>query len=165
MKVEAHLDRDPQTLNKVLNVEMDKLAGTIHFDPIWKAKPAAQTFKIAIAGLIINKKHVTGDVGTALQRAYKTDSMTAELIKKSGCERDLFDIIDWENFGIVFRNMKETDKIKLFKMSHGMLPVMCQQLRFEYATSNTCSVCNTTKETIHSTNAPMPNQKYRGLED
>ena len=61
VKVEAHLDRDPQTLNKVLNVEMDKLADTVHFDP-WKAKPAAQTFESAIAEIIINKKCVTGDV-------------------------------------------------------------------------------------------------------
>ena len=27
LKVEAHLDREPHTLNKVLNIEMDKLAG------------------------------------------------------------------------------------------------------------------------------------------
>ena len=41
MTVEAHLDRDTQTLNKFLNIEMDKLAGTVHFDPIWKSKPVA----------------------------------------------------------------------------------------------------------------------------
>ena len=49
VKVEAHLDRDPQTLNEVLNVEMNKLVDTVHFDSIWKAKPAAQTFESAIA--------------------------------------------------------------------------------------------------------------------
>ena len=74
--------------------------------------------------------------------------MKAELIKTKGWDRDLFKIIDWDNFGIVFRNMKETDKIQLFKMSHGMLPVMRQQLCFEYATSNICPVCNATEETI-----------------
>ena len=74
--------------------------------------------------------------------------MKDDLIKTNGWERDLFDIIDWDNFGIVFRNMKETDKIQLFKMSNGMLPVMRQQLRFEYATSNMCPVCNATEETI-----------------
>ena len=41
VKVEANLDRDPQTLNEVLNVEMNKLVDTVHFDSIWKAKPAA----------------------------------------------------------------------------------------------------------------------------
>ena len=140
VKVEAHLDRDPQTLHEVLNVEMDELADTVHFDPTWKTQPAAQTFESAIAEIIINKTRVTGDVGAALQRAYKADSMKTELIKTNGWERDLFDIIDWDNFGVVFRNMKEIDKIQLFKMSHGMLPVMRQQLRFEYATSNMCHI-------------------------
>ena len=32
LKVEAHLDREPHTLNKVLNIEMDKLAGTVHLN-------------------------------------------------------------------------------------------------------------------------------------
>ena len=52
----------------------------------------------------------------ALQHAYKADIMKTEIIKTNGWERDLFDIIDWDNFGIVFRNMKDTDKIQLFKM-------------------------------------------------
>jgi len=59
VKVEAHLDRDPQTLHEVLNVEMDELADTVHFDPTWKAQPAAQTFESAIAEIIINKTRVT----------------------------------------------------------------------------------------------------------
>ena len=42
------------------------------------------------------------------------NSMKSKLIKMNGWERDLFDTIDWENVGIVFRNMKETDKIQLF---------------------------------------------------
>ena len=41
VKVEVHLDRDPHTVNEVLNVEMDELAGTVHFDPLWKSKTAA----------------------------------------------------------------------------------------------------------------------------
>ena len=44
--------------------------------------------------------------------------------------------------------MTETDKIQFFKMSHGMLPVMRQQLRFKYATSNTFPASNATDETI-----------------
>ena len=44
--------------------------------------------------------------------------------------------------------MDETDKIQLFKMSHDMLPVMWQQLRFEYTTSNMCPICNAMSETI-----------------
>ena len=92
---------------------MDELADTVYFDPLWKAKPAAQTFEIALAEIIMNKTRVTGDVGASLQRAYKADSMKTELIKTNGWERDLFDIIDWDNFGVVFRKMKETDKIQL----------------------------------------------------
>ena len=70
--------------------------------------------------------------------------MKAKIIKKNEWEQDLFDIIEWDNFGIVFHNMKEIDKIQLFKISHGMLPVM----RHQYATSNMYPVCNATKETI-----------------
>jgi hypothetical protein len=131
VKVDAHIDREPQTLSEILNVEMVKFVGTVHFDPLWKSKPAAQTFKSAIAEIIINKNRFTGDVSATLQRSYKANGMRTELIKMDGWERDLFDIIDSDNFGIVFRNMTETNKIQLFKMSHGMLPAMPQQLRFD----------------------------------
>jgi hypothetical protein len=62
-------DRDPQTANEVLNVEMDELMGTVHFDPIWKAKTSAQTFKRAIVELIIDKKRVTRNAAAALLHA------------------------------------------------------------------------------------------------
>ena len=50
---EAHLDREQQTLNEILNVEMDELADTVHFDPLWKARSAAQIFKSVIVEIII----------------------------------------------------------------------------------------------------------------
>jgi hypothetical protein len=67
--------------------------------------------------------------------------MKNELTKKKHkykWERDLFDTINWDNFGIVFHSMDETDKIPIFKfkMSHGMLPVMQRLIQFEYTTSN-----------------------------
>ena len=99
----------------------------------------------------------------SLQRAYKSNSMKSKFIKMNGWEQDLFDIIEWENFGIVFCNMTETDKIQLFNMSHGILPVMYQKLRFEYATSNMCPICNDTEKPL--CHAPMLNQKHQGLED
>ena len=34
VKVEVHLNRDTQTLNKIINGRIDELAGTVHFDPI-----------------------------------------------------------------------------------------------------------------------------------
>ena len=59
LKVEAHLDREPHTLNKVLNIEMDKLAGTVHLNLFWKAQSSAQIFNSTIVEIIINKKRIT----------------------------------------------------------------------------------------------------------
>ena len=74
--------------------EYNELAGTARFDPLWKAKPAAQTFESAIVELIINKKRVTRGIGAALQSSYKAnDDMKTELIKTIGWERDLFDTV------------------------------------------------------------------------
>ena len=75
VKVEAHLSRDPQIVNEVLNVEIDELAGTAHIDPLWKAKTSAQTFESTIVELTIDKKRVTGNACTALQCAYKYKSV------------------------------------------------------------------------------------------
>ena len=74
--------------------ECNELAGTAHFEPLWRAKSVAQTFESAIAELIINKKWVTGDIGAALQISYKADDdMKTELTKTIGWERDLFDTV------------------------------------------------------------------------
>ena len=74
--------------------------------------------------------------------------MRKNIIKTNKWDKDLFDIIEWNSFGAVFREMKLSDRIQLFKMAHSMLPVMRQQLRFEYATSDMCPMCNYGEEKI-----------------
>lgn len=60
--------------------------------------------------------------------------MRTELIKTNDWDKDLFDIIDWDAFGIAFREMNLSDRIQISKMAHGILPIMRQQILFEYAT-------------------------------
>ena len=56
----------------------------------------------------------------ALQRAYKEDDIRNELIKTNEWEEDLFDVINWNAFGTLFRAMTLCDRIKFFKMAHGI---------------------------------------------
>ena len=44
--------------------------------------------------------------------------MQKELIKTNEWDKDLFEIIDWNAFGTVFRIMILCDRLKLFKMPH-----------------------------------------------
>ena len=127
LKVKAHLKRPPESVHEVLNEEMDSLAKSIHQDNRWQANPFAQSFGRAPVELLVNQRLVTGDAGDALQRAYHSPLMKADLCKKHGWDTGQFEIIDWESFGSTNRNLEEPERLQLFKMAHSALPVMRQQ--------------------------------------
>ena len=115
---------------------------------MWQAQPFAQSFCRAPAELLVNQRIVTVDAGAALQRAYHAPQMKAELCKRHGWDDGQFEIIDWDSFGAVNRKLEEPDRLQLFKMAHSTLPVMRQQTRFEYSTSDTCPRYGDKEETI-----------------
>ena len=118
----------------MLNIAMGKLANTINFENRFHSKNKSRSFESAIVELIIGGAWITVSAGAVLQRAYKGDAMRTELIKTNDWDKELFDIIDWDAFGIAFREMNLSDRIQISKMAHGILPIMRQQLLFEYAT-------------------------------
>ena len=127
---------------------MDSLAKSVHQNNMWQAQPFAQSFGRSPVELLVNQRIVTGDAGAALHRAYQAPQMKAELCKKHGWDDGQFEIIDWDSFGAVNRKLEEPDRLQLFKMVHSALPVMRQQNRFEYSTSDTCPRCGDEEETI-----------------
>ena len=130
LKVEDHLKRSPESFHEVLNDKMDSLAKSVHQNNMWKARPYAQSFGRAPVELLVNQHIVTVNAGSELQRAYHSPQMKYELCKKHGWDEGQFDIIDWEYFGSVNRNLEEPDRLQLFKMAHGALPVIRQQKHF-----------------------------------
>jgi hypothetical protein len=138
LKVKAHLKRPPESVHEILNEEMDSLEKSVHQNNMWQANPFAQSFDRAPVELLVNQRLVTVDAGAALQRACHAPHMKATLCKNHGWDEGQFDIIDWDSFGAVNRKLEEPDRLQLFKMAHSALPVMRQQKRFEYSTSDTC---------------------------
>ena len=59
-----------------------------------------------------------------------------------------FDIIDWESFGSVNRNLDDADRLQLLKMAHGDITVTRQQKRFKYSPTDTWPQCGDEEETI-----------------
>ena len=53
--------------------------------------------------------------------------MKRDLIENINVLPEIFDIIDWDSFDIVFKSMFAMGCIQLFKMEHIMLPVMIQK--------------------------------------
>ena len=127
LKVKAHLKRPPVSVHEVLNEEMDSLANLVHQSNRWQALTYAQSFGRAPVELLVNQRIVTQDAGAALQRAYHAPQMKLDVCKKHGWDGGHFDIIDWESFGTVNRNLDKLDRLQLFNMAHSALPVMRQQ--------------------------------------
>jgi hypothetical protein len=127
LKVKVHLKRPPESVHEVLNEEMDSLAKLVQQNNMWQANPFSQSFERSPVELLVNQRIITGDAGVALQWAYHAPQMKAALCKKHGWDDGLFEIIDWDSFGAVNRNLEEPDCLQLFKMTHSSLPVMRQQ--------------------------------------
>ena len=102
VKVQTHLERDPRDVKEFLNFVTDEVTNTIHFDDRWWAKNKAQAFKSAITELIIGGSRVTGSAHIALQLVYKGEKIQTELIKSNDWDKELFNIIYWESFGVIF---------------------------------------------------------------
>ena len=124
IKVKAHLKRPPESVHEILNEKMDSLAKPVHQNHRWQAKPYAQSFFRAPVELLVKQRIITSAAGAALQRAYHAPHMKSELCKKHGWDDGQFDIIDWESFGVVNRNLEDPDRLQLFKMAHSALPLM-----------------------------------------
>ena len=48
---------------------------------------------------------------------------------------------------LVSRNLNDTYHLQLFKLAHGAIPVMQQQKRFKYSSTDTCHCCGNEEET------------------
>ena len=76
-----------------------------------RVKKKAHAFESAIVELITGGDRVTGSASASLQKAYKEDEIRSELIKTNEWDKDLFNIIKWNAFGTVFREMALCDQI------------------------------------------------------
>ena len=88
-----------------MNFVTDEVANSVHFDDMWQSKKNAQSFESAIAEMIIGGAQVTGSTIASIQRVYKADNIQKDLIRTNGWKNHLFEIIDWDTFGIVFHTM------------------------------------------------------------
>ena len=94
------------------------------------------------------KTRSTGNAGKSLQHAFTTGPMAENLMKRMGWDPDIFNTINWEARAMVVRGMTHTDKIQMFKLSHGALPFMYQQNMFGYSNTSISPVCKEEEETI-----------------
>ena len=69
-------------------------------------------------------------------------------MQKHGWDEGQFDIIDWESFGPVYRNLDDPDRLQLFNIVHGTLKVMQQQNIYKYSPTDTCTRCGNEEDTI-----------------
>ena len=92
--------------NELMSIESGKIPNILKFNNRWQANKKAQAFKSAITELIIGGSRVTGSAHIALQLVYKGEKIQTELIKSNNWDKDLFDIINWDAFGIIFRETK-----------------------------------------------------------
>ena len=127
---------------------MDSLTNSVHQNHRCKAKSHAQYFGSVTVELLVNQHIVTGVAGKSLQWAYYGPMMKSELCKKHRWDKGQFEIIDCESFGSVNGNLDDTDRLQVFKSSHGALRVMRHHHGFKYSQMDTRPCCGNDKKTI-----------------
>ena len=152
--VKGHQDRDKSyeelPFEAQMNCDCDEAAGAHMRCPPegLEPQPTAPFFPSSKAGLRIDGKLITSNVGKHVRLKREGTKLRQRIISKEGWIDSDFDKVDWASMEIALKKLGRTRfQTRVIQFQHRWLPLGRQQNRIDSERSKLCPICKEAEET------------------